>query len=436
MANPNAIELLKKALATAGTGDVAATKADFEKAMKAAEFGDGPTLDHVMHAYAAYLRAQREFPKAIQLNRMRLDMRRLAARDQPAIIVDAIMDLALTLRAAGENLEAEALLLEAVALAEKSPMPSSALLSNALTYLGLHHRERQEFAKELALLERAAQVRQQDPACPPGELAQARHLAAKACLRTQSFARARELLAQALPVLETLPAAAGDPDIAQGLLALATLCDSQGDLAEAAKQARKAFERARAIGAQLRQAPPEFHAFVIQAAHQAATYEAQLNQPLEAEKLTWAAYEYARVNFAANPLPALETLQVHLNFLIGRGEFAAAEPLMRQVVTGKLMLLGDGHADLGVPCNNLGYVLMNLGKDAEAETYFRKAWDVTANGPAEQRNGHALKNLGLLHRKQGKAAEAKAQFAAALAVLEPQLGAEHPVVKMVREGAG
>lgn len=433
MAPTNAIELLKKALATAGSGDVAATKADFEKTMKAAEFGDGPTLDHVMHAYAAYLRAQREFPKAIQLNRMRLDMRRLAARDQPAIIVDAIMDLALTLRAAGENLEAEALLLEAVALAEKSPMPSSALLSNALTYLGLHHRERQEFAKELALLERAAEVRAADPACPPGELAHARHQAAKACLRVQNFPRARELLALALPVLDATPETAGHPDVAHGWLALATLSDSQGAVAEAAQQARKAFERAQAIAAQLRQAPPEFHAFVIQAAHQAATYEAQLNQPLEAEKLTWAAYEYARVNFAANPLPALETLQVHLNFLIGRGEFAAAEPLMRQVVTGKLMLLGDGHADLGVPCNNLGYVLMNLGKDAEAETYFRKAWDVTANGPAEQRNGHALKNLGLLYRKQGKVAEAAVEFKAALAVLEPQLGAEHPVVKMMRE---
>ena len=435
MAQPNAIELLKKALATAGTGDVAATKADFDKALKAAEFGDGPTLDHVMHAYAAYLRAQREFPKAIQLNRMRLDMRRLAGRDQPAIIVDAIMDLALTLRAAGENLEAEALLHEAVSLAEKTAMPSSALLSNALTYLGLHHRERQEFAKELALLERAAQVREQDAACPPGELAQARHLAAKACLRVQNYPRARELLTLAIPVLESIPQLAGDPDVAQGLLALATLCDSQGDLAEAERQARKAFERARTIGAQLRQAPPEFHGFVIQAAHQAATYAAQLNQPLEAEKLTWAAYEYARVNFAANPLPALETLQIHLNFLIGRGEFAAAEPLMRQVVTGKLMLLGESHPDLGVACNNLGFVLMNLGKDGEAETYFRKAWEVTGAGPMEQRNGHALKNLGLLYRKQGKTIEAAAQFKAALAVLEPQLGAEHPVVKMVRDGA-
>jgi hypothetical protein len=56
--------------------------------------------------------------------------------------------------------------------------------------------------------------------------------------------------------------------------------------------------------------------------------------------------------------------------------------------------------------------------------------------PATEHNGHALKNLGLLYQKQGKAAEAAAEFKAALAVLEPQLGAEHPVVKMVREGAG
>ena len=41
MAPPNPLELLKQALATAATGDAVATKADFEKALKAAEFGDG-----------------------------------------------------------------------------------------------------------------------------------------------------------------------------------------------------------------------------------------------------------------------------------------------------------------------------------------------------------------------------------------------------------
>lgn len=435
MAPPNPLELLKQALATAATGDVAATKADFDKAMKAAEFGDGGTLDHVMHAYATYLRAQREFPKAIQLNRMRLDMRRLAGRDRPGLIVDALLDLATTLRGSGENLEAEALLHEAIGLAESAPMPS-ALLGNALTYLSLHHRERQEFAKELALLERALKTREADAECPPGDLALMRDQAAKACLRTKDFARARVLLTQALPVLATVPQLAGDPNIPQGWLALATLCAEQGDLAEASRHARQAFEHARHLGGQTRKAPPEFHAFVLQTAHQAATYAAMERRPDEAARLTWEAHEYAKANFAGNPLPALETLQIHLNFVIGAGEFAKAEPLMRQVVAGKMMLLGEDHLDLSVPFNNLGFVLMNLGKDTEAENCFRKAWAACARAPAAERNGHALKNLGLLYRKQGKTAEAAAEFKAALAVLEPQLGPDDPVVKMVREGAG
>ena len=434
MAPPNPLELLKQALATAATGDVNATKADFDKAMKAAEFGDGGTLDHVMQAYASYLRAQREFPKAIQLHRMRLDMRRLAGRDRPGLIVDGLLDLAITLRGAGENLEAEALLHEAIGLAESAPMPS-ALLGNALTYLSLHHRERQEFAKELALLERAVKARETDAECPPGELALARDHAAKACLRTKDFARARVLLTQALPVLATIPQLAGDPNIPQGWLALATLCAEQGDLAEASRHARQAFERARHLGGQVQKAPPEFHAFVLQSAHQAATYAAMEQRPDEAARLTWEAHEYAKANFAGNPLPALETLQIHLNFIIGAGEFAEAEPLMRQVVAGKMMLLGEEHLDLSAPFNNLGYVLMNLGQDAEAEHCFRKAWAACASAPAPEQNGHALKNLGLLYRKQGKTAEAAAEFKAALAVLEPQLGADHPVVKMVREGA-
>jgi len=435
MAPPNPLELLKQALATAATGDAVATKADFEKALKAAEFGDGGTLDHVMHAYATYLRAQREFPKAIQLNRMRLDMRRLAGRDRPGLIVDALLDLAITLRGAGENLEAEALLHEAIGLAESNPMPS-ALLGNALTYLSLHHRERQEFGKELALLERAVKAREADAACPPGELAMARDQAAKACLRTKDFARARALLTQALPVLASIPQLAADPNIPQGWLALATLCADQGDLAEAYGHAQQAFERARHLGSQLQKAPPEFHAFVLQTAHQAATYAAMGQRPDDAARLTWEAHEYAKSHFAGDPLPALETLQIHLNFVIGAGDFAKAEPLMRQVVAGKMMLLGEDHPDLSVPLNNLGYVLMNLGKETEAEQCFRKSWKACERAPDQERNGHALKNLGLLYQKQGKAAEAAAEFKAALGVLEPQLGPDHPVVKMVREGAG
>jgi tetratricopeptide (TPR) repeat protein len=433
MAPPNPLELLKQALATAAKGDVAATKADFDKAMKAAEFGDGGTLDHVMHAYATYLRSQREFPKALQLQRMRLDMRRLAGRDRPGLIVDALLDLAITLRGAGENLEAEALLHEAIGLAESSPMPS-ALLANALIYLSMHHQERQDFAKELALLERAVKAREADADCPPAELALTRDQAAKACLRTKDFARARALLALALPVLDAVPQLAGDPNIPQGWLALATLCAEQGDLPAASRHARQAFERARTLAGKLPQAPQEFHTFVLQTAHQAATYAAMERRPEDAAQLTWEAHEYAKANFAGNPLPALETLQIHLNFIIGAGEFAKAEPLMRQVVAGKMMLLGEDHLDLSAPLNNLGYVLMNLGKDAEAENCFRKSWAACMRAPATEHNGHALKNLGLLYQKQGKAAEAAAEFKAALAVLEPQLGAEHPVVKMVRAG--
>ena len=362
-------------------------------------------------------------------------MRRLAGRDRPGLVVDALLDLAITLRGAGENLEAEALLHEAIGLAEASPMPS-ALLANALIYLSMHHQERKEFAKELALLERAVKAREADADCPPAELALTRDQAAKACLRTKDFARARALLTQALPVLATTPQLAGDPNIPQGWLALATLCAEQGDLPQASGHARTAFERASQLGGLIEKAPPEFHAFVLQAAQQAATYAAMERRADEAARLTWEAHEYAKANFAGNPLPALETLQIHLNFIIGAGEFAKAEPLMRQVVAGKMMLLGEDHLDLSVPLNNLGYVLMKLGKDGEAENCFRKSWAASVRAPATEQNGHALKNLGLLYQKQGKAAEAAVEFKAALAVLEPQLGAEHPVVKMVREGAG
>ena len=64
--------------------------------------------------------------------------RYFATKDE---LVDALLDLATTLRGAGENLEAEALLPEAIGLAESAPMPG-ALLANALTYLSLHHLER------------------------------------------------------------------------------------------------------------------------------------------------------------------------------------------------------------------------------------------------------------------------------------------------------
>ena len=111
------------------------------------------------------------------------------------------------------------------------------------------------------------------------------------------------------------------------------------------------------------------------------------------------------------------------------------EPLLQAIVTAHVReLVREDHLDLSAPLNNLGYVLMNLGKDAEAENCFRKSWAACVSAPAKEQNGHAHKNLGLLFQKQGKVAEAAVEFQAALAVLEPQLGAEHPVVKMVRAG--
>ena len=83
----------------------------------------------------------------------------VTGRDRPGLIVYALLDLVITLRGAGENLEAEALLYEAIGLAESAPMPG-ALLANALKTLNERERHiltRRRLQDEPATLEDLSQ---------------------------------------------------------------------------------------------------------------------------------------------------------------------------------------------------------------------------------------------------------------------------------------
>src|SRR5262245_37583121 len=60
------------------------------------------------------------------------------------------------------------------------------------------------------------------------------------------------------------------------------------------------------------------------------------------------------------------------------GDFAVAEPLLREAAALQEALLGPQHPDLANTLNNLGIVCEILGKPEDAEQFFRRACTMAA----------------------------------------------------------
>ena len=113
----------------------------------------------------------------------------------------------------------------------------------------------------------------------------------------------------------------------------------------------------------------------------------------------------------------------------GRGNLAEAERLMRRSLDYKRRKLGR-HALVAGQLTNLGVLLEDLKRPAQAESAYREALDI---GLATMGEDHdvvtaMMNNLGLLLSNIGKTSDAQVYLRRALAIDERKLGANNPGV--------
>jgi CHAT domain-containing protein/Tfp pilus assembly protein PilF len=304
-------------------------------------------------------------------------------------------DLAVLYRVQGRYAEAETLYKRAIAANEKALGPDHPNIATNINNLAVLYQDQGRYAEAEPLHRRALAIR--EAALGPDNPAFARSLndLAELYRKRGRYAEAEPLHRRALAIRE---AALGPdhPEVATSLNDLGSLYRDQGRYAEAEPLKRRAL----------------------------AIREAALGP------------DHPEVATSLNDLALLFTHQ---------GRYAEAEPLHRRALAIRERALGPDHPVMAESLNNLGGVLTEQGRYAEAEPLFVRTLAIfeRALGSDHPNTARVLRNLAVVYKHQGRYAEAEPLLRRALAIQEEALGPDHPdlgqtlgVLATVRDGEG
>ena len=110
------------------------------------------------------------------------------------------------------------------------------------------------------------------------------------------------------------------------------------------------------------------------------------------------------------------------------GNYAAAEPLLRQALEIIRKALGEEHPDYAQSLNNLAMLYRMLGNYAAAEPLLRQASEIRRKALGEKHPDYAtsLNNLAVPYQDMGNCAAAEPLYRQASVILRQVLGGEHP----------
>ena len=116
------------------------------------------------------------------------------------------------------------------------------------------------------------------------------------------------------------------------------------------------------------------------------------------------------------------------DILTANGQYDDAEPIYREALTSRTLVLGADHLDTIMSVSNLAICLNAQGKHAEAEPKYRHvlASRMHALGNKHPSTINNVSNLAICLNAQGKHAEAEPMFREALTNRTIVLGADHP----------
>ena len=124
----------------------------------------------------------------------------------------------------------------------------------------------------------------------------------------------------------------------------------------------------------------------------------------------------------ARSLHSLATLYLH------QGKYEQAELLYQRALSLREQLLGTEHPDTATSLNNLATLYLHQGKYEQAELLYQRALSLREQllGTEHPDTAYNLNNLAALYQTQGKYDQAEPLFRRALAIQEQHVGTEHP----------
>ena len=199
----------------------------------------------------------------------------------------------------------------------------------------------------------------------------------------------------------------------------AALAMGSGDPAKAEAELRKALAQAEAIGD---------HALRAQAGIALSSHLESQARIDDAFVVSTRTVEGVRTSLAADAPVALAALHNHAALLKYRGDFAAAEPLARDVYERRNAALGAEHPLTLYSHNQLGGILDRLGRLDEAEAIYRTVYASRRASLGERHPGTlvTLNNLSGLLIQRGKLDEAGPLLDTLVRATQERFGADAP----------
>lgn len=376
---------------------------------------DQPKAATVRNNLGYVYAAQENFRQAEAEYRKSLEIRRKVLRADHPDIGAVSSNLADTCVMQGKDAEAEALLKEAVRIAEKDD-PQGTNLGYALHNLACLYSQTGRTGDSLPLFERSRAVWEKAEGPESDIVAVSLDMHAGALELAGRGGEARDLRARAERIRNKPPA---DPAAAwlreqeAGARAL-----SEGRFGDAVSSAWKAVERARAFGE-----TDERH---IRSLLQLAT--ALRNQPdyPQAESTARQALTLAEKSLGREAAELAGILNILALICDDRDRAAEAEPLYQRALAIRAKGLGPDHPDTAQSVYNLASILQKQRKHEEAEKLFQRALKIYEKGGYEADAALVTNALGLLHDLQGRADEAEADLRRAMERYEKSVGPEAP----------
>ena len=119
-------------------------------------------------------------------------------------------------------------------------------------------------------------------------------------------------------------------------------------------------------------------------------------------------------------------------YLLERGQYALADPLLQKALELRQGLLGNEHEDVANSLDSLGYICRVTGRYEKSEHYNQQTFALRKRllGDEHPDVAASLNNLALLYDHQGRYGEAEPLYQQALAMRKQLLGDEHPDVAL------
>ncbi|HUT95173.1 MAG TPA: CHAT domain-containing tetratricopeptide repeat protein [Thermoguttaceae bacterium] len=355
-------------------------------------------------ARAQRLRAEGKLPEAIEAARQALELEhRLFPKPHPAL-ADTLVWLAKAHESRGEWAEAKEYCRQVVEVTAQLPEADRWRAADARCLLKLIDRIERLDPSERAQLEEADQW-----------IGRARQLSGQG-----KAEEAIRLVGRAVDVQRRL-LGENTPRCAAGLDALAAVCQSAYDYAQAERAYRQAMEIREAT---LGPTHPEY----LTSLNNLGLLYHSIRDHVRAEPLLRRALEVSRRIHGPKHPDSIWCLNNLAEIYQTKGDYAEAEPLLREALEACKEVRDRWPADYASALNNLAGLYASMGDYTRAEPLLREALEIrkAVFGPESPAYAASLNNLAGLCLEQGDFAQAESRLREALDIRRKVLDPRHP----------